>query len=156
MTYGEERLHFPDNLKPEKKSSKGWILIFMAVCIVCGVLIIVHVGYAQRMQYNIQCLLPTSNKYIQMNGKVVRGEDIISTVQDAIEANDLVCIEVVTLGGTVAFLHIDRTASEESTATLDLITDRDSPTYVDPVSKFHCSLGSNAAGEVNYICFVQK
>lgn len=36
MTYGEERLHFPDNLKPEKKSSKGWILIFMAVCIVCG------------------------------------------------------------------------------------------------------------------------
>ena len=31
MTYGEERLHFPDNLKPEKKSSTGWIPVFMAV-----------------------------------------------------------------------------------------------------------------------------
>lgn len=103
MTYGEERLHFPDNLKPEKKSSKGWILIFMAVCIVCGILIIVYVSYAQRIQYNIQCLLPTSNKYIQMGGKVVKGEDIISTVQNAIDENKLICIEVVTLGGTVTF-----------------------------------------------------
>lgn len=29
MTYGEERLHFLDNLKLEKKSSKGWIPVFM-------------------------------------------------------------------------------------------------------------------------------
>lgn len=156
MTYGEERLHFPDNLKPEKKSSKGWILIFMAECIVCGILIIVHAGCAQGIRYNIQCSLPTSNKYMQMGGKIVRGEDVISTVQNAVDENDLICIEVVTLGGTVTFLYTDRTASEESTATLDLITDRDSQTYVDPVSKFHCSLGSNAAGEVDYICFVQK
>lgn len=33
----------------------------------------------------------------------MKGEDIISTVQDAIEANDLLCIEVVTLGGIVTF-----------------------------------------------------
>ena len=128
----------------------------MAVCIVCGILIIVYVSYAQRIQYNIQCLLPTSNKYIQMGGKVVKGEDIISTVQDAIEANDLLCIEVVTLGGIVTFLHTDRTASEESTATLDLITDRDSQTYVDPVSRFGCSVGHNTTGTVDYICFMQK
>lgn len=145
MTYGEERLHFPDNLKPEKKSSKDWIPVFMIAWSVLTVVVIWFTHY--QLQHN---------KYLGMDGKVVKGEDIISTVQDAIEANDLVCIEVVTLGGTVAFLHTDRTASEESTATLDLITDRDSQTYVDPVSKFHCSLGRNAAGEVDYICFVQK
>ena len=54
------------------------------------------------------------------------------------------------------FLHTDRTGVEESDATLDAITKRDSQTYVDPVSKFHCSLGSNAAGEVDYICFMQE
>lgn len=145
MTYGEERLHFPDNLKPEKKSILCLIPVFMVAWSVLTVVIIWFTHY--QLQHN---------KYFGMDGKVVKGEDVISIVQDAIEANDLVCIDVVTLGGTVTFLHTDRAASEESTATLDLITDRDSQTYVDPVSKFHCSLGRNAAGEVDYICFVQK
>lgn len=145
MTYGEERLHFPDNLKPEKKSILCLIPVFMVAWSVLTVVIIWFTHY--QLQHN---------KYFGMDGKVVKGEDVISIVQDAIEANDLVCIDIVTLGGTVAFLHTDRAASEESTATLDLITDRDSQTYVDPVSKFHCSLGRNAAGEVDYICFVQK
>ena len=145
MTYGEERLHFPDNLKLEKKSSKGWIPVFM---VAWWVLIIVVIWFTY---YQLQ-----HNKYFGMDSKVVKGEDVISTVQDAIDENELICIEVVTLGGTVTFLHTDRTGVEESDATLDAITKRDSQTYVDPVSKFHCSLGSNAAGEVDYICFIQK
>ena len=66
MTYGEERLHFPDNLKPEKKSSKGWILIFMAVCIV---LIIVVIWFTY---YHLQHII-----FFGMDGKVVKVEDVI-------------------------------------------------------------------------------
>lgn len=145
MTYGEERLHFPDNLKPEKKSSKGWILIFM---VAWWVLIIVVIWFTY---YQLQ-----HNKYFGMDGKVVKGEDVISTVQDAIDENELICIEVVTLGGIVTFLHTDRTGVEESGATLDAITKRGSQTYVDPVSRFGCSVGHNATGTVDHICFMQK
>lgn len=41
-----------------------------------------------------------------MNGKVAKGEDVISTVQNAIDENKLICIEVVTLGGIVTFFCI--------------------------------------------------
>lgn len=145
MTYGEERLHFPDNFKPEKKSSKGWIPVFMVAWLVLLVVVIWFTYH--QLQHN---------KYLGMDGKVVKGEDVISIVQDAIEENDLVYIEVVTLGGTVTFLHTDRTGVEESGAALDSITKRGSQTYVDPVSGFGCSIGHNATGTADYICFVQK
>lgn len=66
MTYGEERLHFLDNLKLEKKSSKGWIPVFM---VAWWVLIIVVIWFTY---YQLQ-----HNKYFGMDGKVVKASCIL-------------------------------------------------------------------------------